>query len=137
MSVAPKVCTEKKSITATLITVSENFLSHQQAGLSDIAWSMPGAQEGDVAQFSHAPAVDSMSHVRGKLYGEPFTAISTEKIVRDIKRGHYSDVQLAAFVAACADDRLTIEETIYLTKAIVNSGQRFVWQQDRVVDKRC
>lgn len=132
-----KVCIEKKSITATLITVSENLLSHQQAGLSDIAWSMLGAQEGDVAQFSHAPAVDSMSYVRGKLYGEPFTAISTEKIVRDINRGHYSDVQLAAFVAACADDHLTIEETIHLTKAMVNSGQRFVWQQDRVMDKHC
>ncbi|MEH6448602.1 MAG: thymidine phosphorylase family protein [Oleispira sp.] len=132
-----KVCSEKKSITATLITVSENFLSHQQAGLSDVAWRMLGAAEGDVVQFSHAPAVDSMSAVRGKLYGEPLTAISAEDIVTDINNGNYSDVQLAAFVAACADDRLSLEETIFLTQAMVNSGQKFAWPQARVLDKHC
>jgi len=132
-----QVCTDKKTITATLITVSEDFLSHQQAGLSDIAWSMLEAEEGDVVQFSHAPAVDSMSSVRGKLYGEPFTESSAENIVKDINSGSYSDVQLAAFVAACADDRLSLEETIYLTQAMVNSGQKFVWPQERVLDKHC
>lgn len=132
-----RVCTASKSITATLITVSENFLSHRQAGLSDVAWDMLGAEEGDVVQFSHAPAVDSMSSVRGKLYGEPFTASSSVDIVTDIKRGNYSDVQLAAFVAACADDRLSLEETIHLTRAMVNIGKKFSWPQTRVLDKHC
>jgi thymidine phosphorylase len=132
-----RVCTDKKSITATLITVSEDFLSHRQAGLSDVAWRMLGAEEGEVVQFSHAPAVDSMSYVRGKLYGEPFTAISCEDIVSDIKNGHYSDVQLAAFVAACADDSLSLQETIYLTQAMVNIGKKFTWPQARVLDKHC
>lgn len=132
-----QVCTDKKSITATLITVSENFLSHQQAGLSDIAWNMLAAEEGEVVQFKHAPAVDSMSYVRGKLYGESFTASNAEDIVRDINHGRYSDVQLAAFVASCADDRLSLEETIYLTKAMVDSGQQFNWPQSRVLDKHC
>jgi thymidine phosphorylase len=132
-----RVCTDKKSITATLITVSEDFLSHQQAGLSDSAWQMLGAEEGDVVQFSHAPAVDSMSYVRGKLYGETLTDQSANAIVQDIKKGNYSDVQLAAFVAACADDRLSLVETIALTRAMVDSGERFHWSQKRVLDKHC
>ncbi|MBL4797783.1 MAG: thymidine phosphorylase family protein [Oleispira sp.] len=132
-----RVCTDKKSITATLITVSEDFLSHKQAGLSDVAWKMLGAEEGEVVQFSHAPAVDSMSYVRGKLYGEVFTDQSATAIVEDIKKGNYSDVQLAAFVAACADDRLNLSETIALTRAMVDSGERFYWSQSRVLDKHC
>jgi thymidine phosphorylase len=132
-----RVCTDKKSITATLITVSEDFLSHQQAGLSNVAWQMLEAQEGEVAQFSHAPAVDSMSYVRGKLYGEALTELSAKKIVADIKKGNYSDVQLAAFVAACADDRLSLKETIALTKAMVESGERFNWPDSIVMDKHC
>jgi thymidine phosphorylase len=132
-----RVCTDKKSITATLITVSEDFLSHQQAGLSDAAWQMLGAEEGEVAQFSHAPAVDSMSYVRGKLYGEKITDDSAVKIVSDIKKGNYSDVQLAAFVAACADDRLSLTETIALTKAMVASGEKFSWPDAVVMDKHC
>lgn len=132
-----QVCTSSKSITATLITVSEDFLFHQQAGLSDIAWQMLGAEEGGVVQFSHAPAVDSMSYVRGKLYGEVLTEQSAIAIVEDIKKGNYSDVQLAAFVAACADDRLSLDETIALTRAMVDSGERFHWPQTRVLDKHC
>ena len=132
-----RVCTNTNSITATLITVSEDFLSHQQAGLSDIAWQMLGAEEGDVVQFSHAPAVDSMSYVRGKLYGEELTDQTAKAIVEDIKDGHYSDVQLAAFVAACADDRLSLAETISLTQAMVDSGEKFHWPQSIVLDKHC
>ncbi len=132
-----RVCTDKKSITATLITVSEDFLSHQEAGLSDAAWQMLGAEEGEVAQFSHAPAVDSMSYVRGKLYGESLTHDMACAIVHDIKQGNYSDVQLAAFVAACADDKLSLQETISLTQAMVDSGERFRWSQEIVLDKHC
>jgi len=132
-----RVCTNTNSITATLITVSEDFLSHQQAGLSDIAWQMLGAEEGDVVQFSHAPAVDSMSYVRGKLYGEELTDQTAKAVVEDIKDGHYSDVQLAAFVAACADDRLSLAETISLTQAMVDSGEKFHWPQSIVLDKHC
>ncbi len=132
-----RVCTDKKFITATLITVSEDFLSHQEAGLSDAAWQMLGAEEGEVAQFSHAPAVDSMSYVRGKLYGESLTHDMAYAIVHDIKQGNYSDVQLAAFVAACADDKLSLQETISLTQAMVDSGERFRWSQEIVLDKHC
>jgi thymidine phosphorylase len=132
-----RVYTDKKSITATLITVSEKFLSHDQAGLSDVAWQVLGAEEGEIVQFSHAPAVDSMSYVRGKLYGEVLTDQSAKAIVEDIKKGNYSDVQLAAFVAACADDRLSLIETIALTRAMVDSGERFYWSQSRVLDKHC
>jgi thymidine phosphorylase len=132
-----RVCTDKKSITATLIIVSEDFLSHQQAGLSDTAWDMLSAEEGDIAQFSHAPAVDSMSYVRGKLYGEALTNEMANAIVGDIKEGNYSDVQLAAFVAACADDKLSLSETIALTQAMVESGERFHWSPEIVLDKHC
>lgn len=118
---------EDQSIIATLITVSDDFLSHQEAGLSDFAWQLLNAQDGQKAHFSHAPAVESMSYVRGKLYGEPFTDEAAKCIVHDIKSGNYSDVQLAAFVAACADDRLDLQETIAITRAMVESGQRFDW----------
>lgn len=132
-----KVYLGDKSIIATLVTVSDEFLSREDVGLSDSAWQMLAAVEGQRAYFSHAPAVDSMSYVRGKLYGQALTAQSAKAIVNDIKQGNYSDVQLAAFVAACANDRLDLSETIAITQAMVASGQRFDWGQDLVMDKHC
>jgi len=132
-----RICLGDKSIIATLITVSDDFLSHEEAGLSDFAWQMLGAEEGQRARFSHAPAVDSLSYVRGKLYGQEFSEEAAKAIVHDIKSGNYSDVQLAAFVAACADDRLNLDETIAITRAMVESGQRFDWGSELVLDKHC
>ena len=132
-----RISSGDKSVIATLITVSDEFLSHQEAGLSDSAWRMLGAEAGQKAHFSHAPAVDSMSFVRGKIYGQPLTDEAARAIVHDIKAGNYSDVQLAAFVTACADDRLDLDETIAITRAMVESGQRFDWGVDLVLDKHC
>src|SRR5690606_36600456 len=58
-------------------------------------------------------------------------------IIADIKAGHYSDIQLSAFVTSCAGDRLNLDETIAITRAMVDSGQRFDWGQDKVLDKHC
>lgn len=133
-----EVKTDTHSVIATLVLVCSDLLSHQEAGLSEAAWHRLGCPESDVtAHFSHARPVDSMSFVRGKLYGQPITDSAAEAIITDIREGRYSDIQLSAFVTACAGDRLSLEETIAITKAMVSSGQCFDWNNDIVLDKHC
>jgi len=132
-----KVCLGDRAIIATLSIVRGDWLSHQKAGLSEIAWHLLGAQEGDKATFSHPKAVDSMSAVRGKLYGQAFTQQDANAIISDINHGRYSDIQLTAFVTACAGNRLNKEETLFITRAMVESGQRFHWDKPQVMDKHC
>lgn len=133
-----EIRTERASIIATLNIVTGNLLSHEKAGLSEAAWRLLGAQEGDKAFFRHAPPVDSMSAVRGKLYGKPITTEGANSIITDIGQGRYSDIQMAAYVTACAANRLDLQETIAITHAMVNVGQRFDWGKGRIiVDKHC
>jgi thymidine phosphorylase len=133
-----QVCVGERSIIATLNIVTGNLLSHSKAGLSEAAWRLLGASEGDRAIFRHAPPVESMSHVRGKLYGKPFTDKAATSIIRDISQGHYSDIQLAAYVTSCAASNLNIDETIAVTRAMVGVGRFFDWGPDRIiVDKHC
>ena len=132
------VTTGDQSTVATLALVSNELLSHQQAGLSEAAWHRLGCpDEGEKATFSHAHPVDSMSYVRGKLYGQCFTDQSAMAIIKDINNGLYSDIQLSAYVTACAGDRLDLDETIAITRAMVATGQRFDWHNDVVLDKHC
>jgi thymidine phosphorylase len=58
-------------------------------------------------------------------------------IVRDIAEGRYSDLQLAAFVTACAGNRLDPEETLSLTRAMIEAGDRLRWPYPKVGDKHC
>ena len=55
-----------------------------------------------------------MSYVRGKLYGTPFSVEAARAVIGDIRDGRYSDIQLAAYVAASADCLLDTNEVIYL-----------------------
>ena len=133
-----EVRTHHHAIEATLVLVSNELLSHQRAGLSDAAWRKLGCPaEDEPARFRHARRVESMSYVRGKLYGTPLTECSAAEIISDIKAGRYTDIQLAAFVTACAGNRLDLDEVIALTRAMVNSGEQLDWGQQMVLDKHC
>lgn len=53
----------------------------------------------------------------------------------DIVKGSYSDVHLSSFITACAALPLDRTETIALTKAMVDAGERLTWEQSPVFDK--
>jgi thymidine phosphorylase len=124
-----------KRIVATLNIVTSELLRHDEVSLSESAWALLGAKEGDLVALSHPQPVDSLSHVRAKVYGRRLDAAQIEAIVNDIVARKYSDIHLAAFISACAGDRMDVSETIALTRAMVNAGERIVWDRAPVVDK--
>jgi thymidine phosphorylase len=48
-----------------------------------------------------------------------------------------SDIHIAAFLTACAANSLLETETIHLTRAMVDVGDKLHWKQKIVVDKHC
>jgi thymidine phosphorylase len=129
--------TDTSQIIATVNVVTDDSLSHQEAGLSESAWSRLNAKAGERASFCHAKPAESMAHVRAKIYGNAFNDSICEDIIFDITRGFYSDIQLAAFVTACGGNRLNQDEIISLTKAMINAGSRLDWGKEKVMDKHC
>ena len=127
----------ERHIIATVHMVRSDLLHHDEAGLSESAWLLLGAVEREQAHFSHPAPVESMSYVRGKLYGTPFSAEVAQAVIGDIRDGRYSDIQLAAYVAASADCLLGTQEVIAITRAMVDSGRRFDWGTSPVMDKHC
>jgi thymidine phosphorylase len=132
-----RITTEKSSIIATVNMVTNGDLSRKEVGLSESAWQMLNAEEGEKAHFSHAKPADSMSAVRGKVYGNEFNDTATKHIIHDITRGYYSDIQLASFITACAGNRLNNKEIISLTRAMVEAGSQLDWGSEKVMDKHC
>jgi len=124
-----------RSIVATLNVVTEEFLLPSEAGLSEAAWRLLGASVGDQAVIRHPPPLESLGHVRAKVYGRRLTPPALDAIIHDVVAGRYSDLQLAAFVTACAGDRLDMSETVALTRAMVAVGDRMHWGEGLVMDK--
>ena len=127
----------RRSIVATLSVVDGDWLAENVAGLSESAWASLGAQPGQLVTVTHAPPLDSLSHVRAKVYGNALGGAEFSAIISDVAAGHYSDLHLATFITACAGDRLDLAETVSLTKAMIGVGDRIDWGRPLVVDKHC
>jgi thymidine phosphorylase len=126
-----------RTIVATLNVVHGDFLHATEVGLSEAAWRLLGAAEGDDVTLRHPAPLESLGHVRAKAYGRRLTASAIRAVIRDVAAGRYSDLQLAAFVTACAGDRLDMDETVALTRAMVDAGEHMHWSEGRVMDKHC
>jgi thymidine phosphorylase len=124
-----------RSVLATLNVVTDSLLAPDEASLSDAAWAMLEAADGEYAALSHPSPLTSLALVRRKLYGQRLRAEDFPPIIGDIAAGRYSTIELTAFVAACAGGRLDPAETVGLTRAMVDAGERLTWRHPVIVDK--
>ena len=125
----------KHEIIATLHQVESELLDVDEAGLSEIAWQRLAVSEGDPIYASHPKPVESLSFVRGRIYGHRLDEAPLRAIISDVVNGSYSDVDLSSFITACASSPLDKDETIALTKAMVDVGEKLTWDHRPVVDK--
>lgn len=127
-----------RSIIATLNVVTEyKWLPPETAGLSNAAWAALRPEPGAKGRFSHPAPPSSVSAIRSKVYGGRLTDSACRAIIDDLMAHRLSDLDLAAFVTACAGDRLDESETISLTSAMTRAGRRLDWGVGAVLDKHC
>ena len=126
-----------KHIVATLNVVDGDALTHDEAALSESAWRRLAPVDGETATFSHPQPAQSSSALRAKVFGRRLDASQFDLLMRDVVAGRLSDIELAAFVAVCAGDRLNDAETIAMTRSMINVGERITWSRTPVLDKHC
>ncbi len=127
-----------KSVIATLNVLTDgSWLPEDTAALSEEAWAILQPAPGDRATFSHPEPPDSVSAIRAKVYGETLDQASFDAILRDVLDRSLSDLDIAAFITACAGDRLSIEESIALTRAMQAAGETLDWAGAEIFDKHC
>ncbi|MFC4821766.1 thymidine phosphorylase family protein [Dokdonella ginsengisoli] len=131
------VSSQGRSIVATLNVLTGERFAADVAGLSEAAWRRLGASEGALATFAHPPQAESAGDLRARLYGHALNEEQYLRLLRDAVAGRLSDIELAAFVAAGVGDRVDLEETVALTRAMVRVGDRLQWPRALVVDKHC
>jgi thymidine phosphorylase len=126
-----------RTVIATLNVVMGGSLRTDEIGLSEAAWRALGATDGAPVEARHPPPLESLRHVRAKVYGHTLDAQALHGIIADVAAGRYSDLHLASFITACAGDRLDLAETVALTSAMVDVGERLRWPGALIVDKHC
>jgi len=126
-----------RALVATLNVVATDLLQEGEASLSEHAWRSIGAREGDAIEIGHPRPLESLGHLRAKVYGRRLGFDAWRELIDDIAAGRYSELHLASFVTACAGGRLDLAETEFLTRAMIAAGERLDWHAGVVADKHC
>lgn len=126
-----------REVQALLYQSDDPHFAPGQVGLSEAAWKALGVRDGDEVQVRHPPLLASLARVRQRIHGLRLDGDDMHAIVRDVVGRRYTDVHLAAFLTATAALPLDEAETVALTRAMVDAGERLHWNAAVVVDKHC
>lgn len=126
---------DERQIIASLMHSSGDLLGHGEIGLSDVAWSLLGARNGEPVTVEHAPPAASLGALRHRIYGHRLDGPAYRSIIGDIVAHRYTDVHLSAFVTACSALPLDFQEMVDLTGAMIEAGDRLHWPGGKIVDK--
>lgn len=127
----------EREVQAILYQLDSALLPHNVVALSEAAWQLLGVEDGDLVQVRHPPLLDSLANVRRRIHGQRLGDAEMASIISDVVAGRYTEVHLSAFLTATAALPLDDRETIALTRAMIDAGERLSWSSPVVVDKHC
>ncbi len=122
-----------------ILDISENAeIKDGQIGLYMDTWEKLQVKTGDRrVSIAIAEKPASVMYIRNKLDGKELTAKEIDTIVKDIVDESLSEIELTYFVAACYCNGMSDDETVNLTKSIVNNGGHLKFKDKVVLDKHC
>ena len=108
-----------------------------ELGLSEQVFEQLNLAEGSPIIVNHASPPESLSFVRNKISGDRLEYDDFLAITEDIAANRYSKIEITAFLVACTETGMERDEVVFLTRAMIESGERLDWGESLVVDKHC
>ncbi|MDT8283054.1 MAG: thymidine phosphorylase family protein [Gammaproteobacteria bacterium] len=133
-----KICSDGKYILAVLNVVDDDsIVTTTDLGLSEEAFTKLGLREGHLVHIEPAEPPASMNAVRRKIAGERLNQEDFNHIINDITDKRYSKTEISAFLVASGQTDMDRDEVLYLTWAMLKSGEQLDWNESLVADKHC
>ena len=125
------------SLLASLIICDDPALvARQEVGLTEPLLHRLRVAPGSPVTLRPAKPPATLQAVRAKIAGESLSDADYAAIARDLAGHRWSDMEVAAFLVACAAF-MTPDETLGLTRGMVAAGRTLSWARPMVVDKHC
>jgi thymidine phosphorylase len=132
------VSANSSKVLAVLNVVDDDcIVLPNELGLSEQAFNQLNIEERSLVTVNHAEPPKSMDAVRRKINGERLDLEDFTLITNDIVESRYSKMEMAAFLVATGQNNLDRDELLYLTRAMLSSGDRMDWEEALVADKHC
>ena len=121
----------------SIVDLSSEMVRKGEIGLfRDVADKL-GVKDGDLLHINHMERPASLDFIRAKLDGESLTHKQIDTIIHDLMKNRLAEPELAALISAIYIRGIGEDETVALTRAIVDSGDTLDLGAGPVADKHC
>ncbi len=106
------------------IAESTSLVDQGKVGILNEVQRELNVKEGDFVEVSSDIKPTSIKAIRKKMDGLSLTGDEIQAIVEDLVTGRLTDIDIAAFLVSEQIRGLSLEETVHLTRAIAEEGER-------------
>ncbi len=123
-----------KEFTVT-INVSKKMVKKGFIGLSDEVKEISGLKNGANVNVESAKVPKSSQFIKNRINGRRLNYKEISSIVNDVVKRNLTEVEIAAFVTALNNVTLSTDETVSLSKAMIETGETLNLGRKIVCDK--
>jgi AMP phosphorylase len=127
-----RVRTKGAGVTAILDTTTQ-MVKPGQVGIFTEAYNE--LKQPKIVEVLQAPRPASLCYIKKMMDKQKLTEDEIRTIVQDIVDNNLSDIELSAYVTTSYIDNLDSQETEWLTKAMIETGDRIRFDTHPVMDK--
>lgn len=127
----------RKTIAIVDIAETSKSISQGEVGLFEEVIKKLKAKDKTKVYLSLVDKPDSIAYIKKKLDGDKLNYQEIREIIKDISEDRLSDIELSFFIAAAYTKIMDNEETVNLTKAMINTGDILKFDQSVIIDKHC
>lgn len=132
-----KISYDHQAITAIIDIAKKTIVSPGQIGLFEETTKKLKIKQNQKVRIDIEKKPESIGIIRRKLEGHNLEYEDFKKIMFDIISGNLTSIEITYFVAGCYTKGLSDKETIYLTQAMINTGEKLHFPEKIIMDKHC
>lgn len=126
---------EKGIFVQAFVVTTRTLLPEGTFGIYQKTNERLNADDGDLFEVRHADRPISIDYIKKKMDGEKLTSDEMNSIVLDIVSDTLAPGETSAFIAASYINGLDMDEVEYLTRSMVQTGEKLSFSSHPIVDK--
>ncbi len=136
ISIKPNLKTMGEILTI-VDTIEGGIVKKNELGVSSEIIKRLNLRNRQIVDVNLAEMPESLMYIKKKLDGSKLSKKEIYEIIASVVDNSLTEAETALFVSAMYSKGMDFQETIYLIKAILNSGARLNLKRKIIVDKHC
>ena len=120
-----------------VVDLFQKIVKDGEMGVSKEISSYLNLHENSEIEISAAPLSKATKVIKKKLDGEELSEEEISLFISEVVRNNLTEAEIAYFIAAEKIFGLSMDETIYLTRAMVDNGNKMEFANGIIADKHC